>query len=287
MMKRPYVVAASLFLALIVGHMWIGCTSNPATPDETDVVLRGYLYANEPVTDIQLTVSNPIGSNDSTYRPITSASVALLKDGIRYGLVADASRPGYYIFSGSGLSVSTGDIFRIEASYGGKLVTAQTVVPPKPEGVSMSASTMHFTKDTIQTPMGDLTMVTSSDSVQVTWSNASQDYYYLVVESVDSARTLMREDSVGQFGGGQGLGLRFISQPTSQSSYTIVSNSIEYTGKHLVKLYRINKEYADLYRSRMQDSRALNEPLTNVSNGLGVFSAFASVNVEFMVTLDQ
>ena len=40
---------------------------------------------------------------------------------------------------------------------------------------------------------------------------------------------------------------------------------------------------ADLYESREQDSRDLNEPLTNISNGLGVFSAFNSQTALFEV----
>ena len=35
-------------------------------------------------------------------------------------------------------------------------------------------------------------------------------------------------------------------------------------GKHRVKVCRVNQEYADLYQSRNQDSRDLNEPLTNI-----------------------
>jgi hypothetical protein len=53
-----------------------------------------------------------------------------------------------------------------------------------------------------------------------------------------------------------------------------------------VRVYRVNKEYADLYRSRQQDTRSLNEPLTNVQNGLGVFSAFASDSVAVFVVLE-
>jgi hypothetical protein len=130
-------------------------------------------------------------------------------------------------------------------------------------------------------------MTGSDDTVLVTWSNASQEYYYIVIESADSSGTLIRDTTGGFFGGGGGgFGFRLISQPTNQSSYRINPGEIQYTGKHTVKLYRINKEYADLYRSRMQDSRALNEPLTNVTDGLGVFSAFSSESMEFMVTLD-
>jgi len=46
-------------------------------------------------------------------------------------------------------------------------------------------------------------------------------------------------------------------------------------------LYRVNQEYVDLYKSRDQDSRNLNEPLTNIENGLGIFSAFANDSVYF------
>ncbi|MFC1529786.1 hypothetical protein ACFL6R_03610 [Gemmatimonadota bacterium] len=52
-------------------------------------------------------------------------------------------------------------------------------------------------------------------------------------------------------------------------------------GEHLVRIYRINQEYADLYGSRQQDTRDLNEPLTNIQNGLGVFSAFNSTEFTF------
>jgi hypothetical protein len=48
-------------------------------------------------------------------------------------------------------------------------------------------------------------------------------------------------------------------------------------------VYRINQEYADLYRTRQQDSRDLNEPLSNVVNGLGVFSAFNGVSSMLVV----
>jgi hypothetical protein len=67
----------------------------------------------------------------------------------------------------------------------------------------------------------------------------------------------------------------------NRDSYSINHRIIIHYGRHQVKLYRINQEYADLYMSRQQDSRDLNEPLTNIQNGLGVFSAFNSEIVYF------
>jgi hypothetical protein len=54
-------------------------------------------------------------------------------------------------------------------------------------------------------------------------------------------------------------------------------------GRHRAKIYRVNQEYADLYESREQDSRNLNEPLTNVKNGLGVFTAVTCDSIFFKV----
>ncbi len=48
-------------------------------------------------------------------------------------------------------------------------------------------------------------------------------------------------------------------------------------------MYRINAEYAQLYGNRTQDSRDLNEPPSNIRNGLGVFSAFNISSVFFEV----
>ena len=110
------------------------------------------------------------------------------------------------------------------------------------------------------------------------WSNPTAGYFYVVIESIDSSRQFLRNDSV--------FTRRFVSNPTNEASYTINNNSILYTGRQVLTLYHVNKEYADLYLSRQQDTYSLNEPLTNVHNGLGIFSAFASDSLYFSVVLE-
>lgn len=55
------------------------------------------------------------------------------------------------------------------------------------------------------------------------------------------------------------------------------------TWPHEAEVYRVNGEYAQVYENRTQDSRDLNEPPSNIRNGLGVFSAFNSLSVSFEV----
>ena len=82
-------------------------------------------------------------------------------------------------------------------------------------------------------------------------------------------------------------GFRFVSEPSSETSITFFGSALVSFGRYSVKVYHINQEYADLYENRTQDSRDLNEPPSNIANGLGVFSAFNSQEKFFEVVRDQ
>ena len=67
---------------------------------------------------------------------------------------------------------------------------------------------------------------------------------------------------------------RFISEPTIDNFFVVRLLLLEALGLQQAEVYRVNAEYAQLYENRTQDSRDLNEPPSNIRNGLGVFSAF-------------
>jgi hypothetical protein len=273
-MKRSGPCILLLFLAAA------GCSNNPEIPGETQVVVEGFLYAARPVRDIRLSVSSAIGGSDSANPPLAGASVVLSKNGIPHPLSPDTARPGYYYSTDTSLSVNSGDDFRLVANASGETISAETVVPGKPQAIAVSRDTLRFQTQTIQTPNGGTrTAVTGLDTAVVTWLNPAGNFFYIVIESIDSARQPLRPEATFRN--------RFISQPTNEASYTISNNSVTYTGRHVLRVYSVNREYADLYRSREQDSRALNEPATNIHNGLGVFTAFSSDSLFFTVRLDS
>lgn len=277
-MKQMQTYRRASLITIIVGLLASGCNNNPVIPADTQIVLKGYLYAGQPVQNIQLTSSISIVSTDTVDPPISNASVVLTKGGTSYALAATPAQPGFYYYPGSNLSVATGDDFTIQINYNGQRVTAETIVPTQPQQVTLSTNTMRFQQDTVESRFGTRLSVVGLDTAVVAWSNPNADYFYVVIESIDSSRQLLRNDSV--------FTRRFVSNPTNEASYTINNNSILYTGRQILTLYHVNKEYADLYLSRQQDTYSLNEPLTNVHNGLGIFSAFASDSLYFSVVLE-
>jgi hypothetical protein len=149
---------------------------------------------------------------------------------------------------------------------------------------------MTFTKDTMTMPSGGASttmppggtrvMITTSDSLVVTWSNPNSEAYYVVVESVDPNRQVLQTDTMARV-----MDRRFVTEPITEDHYRVFDQDIKYTGRHKVTVYRVNQEYVNLYKSRQQDSRSLNEPQTNVKNGLGIFTAFASDSLFINVVL--
>lgn len=274
--NRPFLVEFCLFLAAAVLLLCAtGCTQAAAVQDAKQIVVQAYLFAGEPVRDVFVGTSFAVGSTDSTNIPVSTATVTLTQNaGKQFILTPTAGKAGYYSFAGEALEVRSGDVFRIDVRVGDASVYATTTVPSKPDSVGLSRASITLQVNTISTPRGSFTQLITSDSVVAMWPNDAKEYYYTVTTSIDPARVQLRTDS---------LRFQCLSEPTTESRQRIATPELRYTGLHSVKVYHVNKEYADLYKSRAQDSRTLSEPLTNIKGGLGVFSAFASDSAVFTV----
>ena len=268
-----------LFIILMVATtLFFSCDSDTSTgPSEDMLVVRGFLYANEPVWDIQITQTLELGSADSTAPPINNAQVVLVKNETVYELVASDGDSGYYHYAGQDLNIESGDKFEIQVTNGEQSASGQTTVPTPPSGLVLAKSTITVMSFTGGFP-GQGGFDRESLELNVTWDEDSDALFYVVIENLEVNPV---EIETG-FKGGSG-NRRFVFPPTNRNQYRINAMSLTHLGKHVVRVYRVNQEYADLYGTREQDSRELNEPLTNITGGLGVFSAFSSISAEFQV----
>ena len=267
-----------LIVLMISTTLFVACDSDTSIgPSEDMLVVRGYLYANEPVWDIQITETLELGSIDTVAPPINNATVILVKDDSLYKLVPSAGDNGYYHYEGQDLNIEPGDNFKIQVVHGEQNATGQTTVPIPPSGLSLDKNTV-----TVISFAGGFPSQGGFDresmEINVTWDKDPDALFYVVVENVEANPV---EIETGFKGGN--FARRFVFPPTNRNEYRINAMSLTHLGKHVVRVYRVNQEYADLYGTREQDSRELNEPLTNINGGLGVFSAFSSISAEFQV----
>ncbi|MBL0170499.1 MAG: DUF4249 family protein [Gemmatimonadaceae bacterium] len=283
--KTPRRACAPTAGAVLVGAIACGaiaCGDPTATAASArEPVVRAYLYAGQPVNDIRLTWTAPIGTPDSladsASPPINDAAVTLVRSGVRYLLTRSPGDSGYYRYTGTDLTVREGDVFDLDATVNGKSLTARTTVPVRPSGAHMSAPTLKVPTFTFTPGSGppDFT----AGTVLVRWTKSSAALYFVTLESAEASPVRIDLNVPIPIGGGR----RFIFPPTSADSTRVNVFSLTYYGKYTARVWRVNEEYAQLYATLQQDSRDLNEPISNVYGGLGIFSAFSADTTSFTV----
>lgn len=280
--SSPAFASPRLRVAVACASFILGaCSNEPIAPVESDlVVIEAFLFAGEPVTEIRVTQTIPLSSADKTPVPINDATVRLVRDDVVYELVATGT-DGYYEDPGN-IQVNVGDRFRIEVSYQGTVASGETTVPPPPAGMALSSGIVYAPTfgGGRGRQRGGPGFNDPEQELAVTWSNPDRLLHFLVVESLDDTAEPIVPDQIRDR---IGTRFRFVSMPTDDDAAPINALTLEFLGEHRVRLYRINTEYAQLYENRTQDSRDLNEPPSNILNGLGVFSAFASDSAFFTV----
>lgn len=268
MVGRTGIVLPIMAGLIILG----GCIEDsPIISEEELIVVWGFLYAGQPVTDIKLTSTLSLDADTNAAPPINDAIVTLIKDGQQYECVPSAGDSGYYHYPGSELTIEAGDEFVIEVERGDLFATGKTIVPDKPMDVFLSSSVMGVPVFGDRESMRAWRESENRDIV-VTWGNQDDSWYYLTLKNIDE-NPVPLDTWFGER-------MRdFVFPPVNDTSYAIRMPLITYLGKHQITIFKVNQEYVDLYESREQDSRDLNEPLTNIDKGLGVFSAFNSESV--------
>lgn len=262
-------------LTVIVISAVLACSGESIVAPNNDLlVIQAYVYANEPVNDIRITSTLPLGSEDVSPTPINDASVSILKNGDIYLLKPSLGDSGYYHYDGSDLSIEAGDELTLTVMYLGVTATGSTTVPRAPYNLSLSKDVVVYPEFSFP-GQGNRRGFFGDFQMSVRWKKETNALYYVKIDNIDA------NPEPVDFGFPFLSNFRFISRPTANDSFQVNLFTLTQLGNHRVKVYRVNQEYADLYLTSSQDSRDLNEPLTNIKNGLGIFSAFNSDSLFF------
>ena len=269
---RP-VLTGTLAAALALG----GCDSDLGfvPPDPNTFVVQAFLFTDEPVTDVSVSGVLPIDADSTELaEAISDAQITLTRGGQRFNLIPTLGTPGRYHYPGADLVIGVGEIFQLEATYGGRSATAETIVPAPPIGLSLSADTL------VAPEFGGRGGGRGAFAAGLTarWTNLSSQLHFVVIDNLEADPEILPTTEIFSR-----FAPRIIQRPTAGDSSRVRLLTLTHYGRHRLKLYRVNDEYADLYEALNQDSRDLNEPPSNIHGALGVFSAFSADSTFFEV----
>lgn len=267
-----------LFLAkiplffLAISLLSTSCTDDDAVGISTpSAVVEGYLYAGQALDSLRISPSFPYQQTDDEVLVLSDLTVELASDNEVFLL--DHISKGLY--QNLNFIPQSGQSYELLFEYGGEQVTATTYMPEK-RSVSISETRVQLAKISGFPPTGG----TNLDPVEITWDNAENDYFYVVVENLEENPEFVN-DFLAEFeANGQALPFSRITEPAITDFHLLhARRDLTQYGTFRIIVFRVNPEYAALYESAGTSSINISQPPSNIENGLGIFTGVSSDTV--------
>ena len=267
----------SLILLIIAG-----CVEDQN--DQPLYVVEAFIFSGEPVTGLRVKELTPLDSGSKAAAPIIDdAIVVLTKDDKSYQLQFDVAS-GSYNYPGNDLQINSGDAILLDVDVKGRKAFGETLVPEPPAGVRKDLERIVIPQLVISLALREqITELFTSARLKVEWDNDGEDFHYIVIDDLEDEIDPILPEQVPDDAKELLSSFRFITEPTTNTSFDVVGVALETYGMHTAKVYRVNEEYADLFQNDTQDSRDLNAPPSNMIGAFGIFTSFASDSVIFEV----
>lgn len=267
---------------------WVVLLSLASCSDGLDIqannfVVEGFIVANEPVTNIRIKGISAIDSEEISSNPISEAQVNLLYEGITYPLTFNRNA-GLFEYREPDLSIFIAEEYSLEIVVGDRVASSTTMVPNPPTGLSIPSDTLVIPPLQLNFQLRQqISDLFQEERITLEWDAVAGQSYFVVIEKQNPTIDPILPEQIPEEAVNLLSSFRFISAPSEQTSFEIIGVALESYGPHVAKVFTVNQEYLDLFENLEQDSRDLNEPPSNVSNALGIFTAFAVDSVEFVV----
>lgn len=268
-------------LPFILPLVLTGCyVSELVFEDQYRIVVEAYLYAGANQAGISLTSMISFGNDSTGGEAIDNAIITLSKPAGSWVLLHNSDSAGYY-YPEEPIPMEPGDTFSLKIEVDDAILCARTVVPEVPPEITLSASSISIPK--IDDPMeqGSLEF---PDPIELAWENPEMNYYFFRIENIeDSPESIMPDPPDDMPFARGGFVFQMITRPVNGESHMISMRDLTHFGMHRVVVYSVNQENVNLYETQEQDTRKLNEPYSNIENGLGIFTSFSSDTLFFEV----
>jgi len=266
-----------IFLLIFLGGMiFTACNENTDITEAPDLaVVECFLTPGKAPDTVKISNILSYSSEETDTEWISNLNVVLIHNEISYPLL-ESEAPGHYVCPENTLIIEEGETYRLEFEYNDKQLTAETIVPEIPREFNASDDTYYFPT------MGSGGPGSMDDGIELTWSVEENITYYLKIENIETDPELAMEFMIEDDSTNMPETSR-ITQPSSDDFYTITMRNVSYLGTHRVILYAVTEDYARMNEQNSTSSISLTDPYTNVENGYGLFSAFATDTLYFEV----
>jgi len=247
-------------LALFIILFLFGC-GEPLMEVETNTVLpvvESYLQEGSHSLSVKVfTMEEYLKDEYKLSEPVSQLNISV--NGIRL----TETTSGAYSLDLDEETLREGQVYQLKFTYNGKNIEATTTIPSpirslavEPQSIELSSSYFWDFSDTTQ--------------VVVSWDDPENSFYQIYIDSPNNPDM----PSMGVF-------RRRMMQPFKGNTHRVSTREFRSTGTHTIYVYRVGKDYAELYE-RVSASDLAN-PVSYIQNAFGIFTSMSVAQITFRV----
>jgi len=238
---------------------------SPITSDNVAIV-ESYLFAGDSVITIKVTKILPFSENYIEATENISGLLLLIN-----GTALTETSSGIYTMPLDEKRIQPGETYFLKFLYASDTVSSTTVIPEKPLNFSISSNEIYT--DRITSSGGGMPTSPPAD-LTLSWENADESYYYVVIQYLENTRDYINYRS-------ESLDLSDTTSisPINTSETRLGTRNFNFFGSYRIILFKVNDDFADLYSQTAVNSNNITNPVTTIKNGFGVFTGMASDTV--------
>jgi hypothetical protein len=160
--------------------------------------------------------------------------------------------------------VSQNETYNLLFTYNDKTVTATATTPAPIENLRAEPNTLTLSSLSYFADSAD------TSAIIVTWDDPDSSYYQVYIESPNTSDI----PSLGIFG-------QRLMQPFRGNSHRATARDFRSAGTHRIYVYRVAKDYADLYEQ--VSSSDLANPVSAITNAFGIFTSLSVAQTQIYV----
>lgn len=280
---KKYIKSIASLWAMAV--LLVSCTETHSVIDANEKpVIEAFLAPGHPVSLKLTTVISYTGeeSSDSVARPIDGQQIQIkVSDGSIFTL--NSVGEGIYESKATDI-VKFGLTYTLDFTYNGLPISATTVIPTRPTGFKISKNIVYRSKIDLSSGTGGFGgpggFQEDRTPIEASWDNPNGEYHFVALintEEDPEPIVILPTDTDTPL---PPFNRRINNEPTTATVTNIMPQTFQYFGKHYAILYRLNPDYAALYRSTGTTTQNISTPPTSITNGLGIFTG---VNADTLI----
>jgi hypothetical protein len=262
-------------IVLLTFALLTSCGKDLSTPIEPDkvAIVESYLYAGDSSIIIKLTKLLPFSADTSNATEYISGMNLRVN-----GAALTETGNGVYKLQMGGKRIQPGESYILKFLYYSDTVSSITTIPERPADFSISdheISTARVTSSSGGMPGGQM------EDLDLTWTNDDGSYYYVLIEYLENT-----PDYINYYSATLDPSTTQSISPMSTSGTRLNMRELYFFGSYRIVLFKVTKDFVDLYQQTAANSNNITNPVTSIHNGYGVFTGMSSDTV-FLKVLEN